>query len=310
MHFQIIIFLALFQPQFPVHFATKVPLPEKTHPFESKYCRNTNETYAIRGPCLPSINPAGSLSPCPYGCIATHLTKLGDPCDPFLLRFALRQYHDYEQSKKNWMKYIIGKPIKPDNADWEYKGDCSFFCPRVLCMDVYYDPASPNDITQFVDLFKYDCIREEIRDQYKGTCTCGSTWSLVDPASPHMKFNRTSELVNYKKVKGLDRRLIWDHRKERCAADRYGHCSLDWDVKYPNEVRTFCENPNHKCVNRSTTYLGRIFRPVQVIETQQWYGLCDTENPITDPFAGSAHVRMNSFYVFFCVCILACWILT
>lgn len=259
----------------------------------------------------------GTLSPCPKHCFAKHEVRPGDPCDPMLFRFTRRQYDDAQEVNKDWMghiskgaKGILGKPFRDEDADFKYLGLCRYMCPRVLCMGVELGKGGE----QFVDLIKWDCVSNHNLDQYVGICTCGYLWSMVDPLNQHHNQNDTSLLVGYSMTVGLNRRLAWDKRNERCGAQRYGHCSLEW----PNPAslgdnHTYClESEKFKCVNRTANFLGVAYRPIQVADNRperphgtRWYGICDSEILIEDPFSTGVVVYATGWMIAgFCLCIL------
>ncbi|ODM89862.1 hypothetical protein Ocin01_16820 [Orchesella cincta] len=242
-----------------------------------------------------SNESTSTSSPCRMGAMRSHLVRFGDYCDPMLWRFARRKYDDASPSnnEKHWHR-ILGTNLAEDN-DFSYNGPCGqggFICPRALCMDVHRVVPDDN-VTEFVDLYKYDCISSSTHSPYEGVCTCGHLWSRVDPREPYMVMNRSSRLVEYKGIVGLNRRLVFDNNTGRCAAEKYGHCSLNWPPYLDEGNITRCFDKEHECVNRSASELGNSIRPFQVKGTKLWYGICDSKFTLTDPFAGGMALDQN-----------------
>ncbi|CAL8139214.1 unnamed protein product [Orchesella dallaii] len=264
-------------------------------------CRNDNEFNAkLECQSQPNFDGATS-SPCAKGQMRSHIVEFGDFCDPMLWRFGRRKYDDALKvagsDQKKW-EFILGTNIAEDN-DFGYSGPCgagtgAFICPAALCMGVYRKEPDDNS-TQFVDMYKFDCIGSSKRSPYEGVCSCGHLWSLIDPLEPYRVQNASNRLVEYKSIKGLNRRLIYDHKIERCAADKYGHCSLDWPRNIEDELKTTCfYRDKHDCVNRSASELGNSIRPVKVKGTGLWYGICDSRFTLDDPFAGGLGLEQNT----------------
>lgn len=229
--------------------------------------------------------------------------SIGDPCDPYLWRFAKRQFDEARPERKNWLRNILGKPWKRKDVDFEYHGKCDYLCPGVLCISVY----SKNGFL-LADVTKFDCVTIDERDPYKGVCTCGHQWSLVDPLSMVLKAGGNS-MIKYHSPKGFDRRLLWDADRYRCAAAEYGHCSYQWEGDFGkyyaegHEFQTFCYDPQQRCVNRSVTHLGVVYKPMKIKRPEPddkvfheitprvtWYGVCAKVDRIQNPFSGEARI--------------------
>lgn len=275
------ILLLLYIPS-PATSEGKIPYPDPLGYLDRRYCSPTNDSANIIGPCEPGQSNAGTKSVCPPYCMKKVGISYGEACDPFLYRFARRKYDDADENKKDWRRYILGNNFNQEDSDFHYQGECAFFCPAVLCMNVEYDPQG----YQFVDMTLFDCVSTHTINKYLGVCTCGHQWSWVDPANSHRRYDSETRLVAYKRTVGLSRALAWDKKNGRCAASRYGHCSLNWDATAFQDKITYCLDDRHTCVNRTASHLGRSFRPLLTKETGQWYGICDSHILITDPFTG------------------------